>query len=98
MSTFAQILDGQVHWIFQAETMPEFAPYIVILDITNVNPQPQEGWNYDATTDTYSEAVAPATITPAVIPPTPAELTIMSALADMYVAMAALTPTTGGAS
>jgi hypothetical protein len=37
-------------------------------------------------------------VTPIVIPPTPAELTIMSALADMYVAIAALTPTVGGAS
>jgi hypothetical protein len=98
MSTFAQVLDGQVHWVFQAEIMPQFAPDIVILNITDVNPQPQEGWSYDATTDTYSEPVAPAPITPAAIPPTPAELTIMSALADMYVAIAALTPTTGGAS
>jgi hypothetical protein len=37
-------------------------------------------------------------VTSIVIPPTPAELTIMSALADMYVAISAITPTTGGAS
>jgi hypothetical protein len=89
MSTFAQILDGQVHWIFQADTQPVFAPYIVIKDITNVNPQPQEGWNYDATTNTYSEPVAATPVDPA--PPAPTleeiqanQLTLMSAVADLY--------------
>lgn len=52
---FCQILNQKAHWIFEAETRPEFAPDIVIKEITNLNPQPQEGWDYDVATDTFSE-------------------------------------------
>jgi hypothetical protein len=59
--TFAQILDGRVHWVFEANTQPVFAPYIVIKDITNVSPQPQEGWDYNSDTGTYCEHVETTT-------------------------------------
>lgn len=44
---FAQILNGKVHWIFESETQPQFAPNIQIIDITNFDPQPEEGWLWD---------------------------------------------------
>lgn len=47
MKTFAQIKDGKAHWIFQSDECPEFAPDIVIADITDVTPVPGEGWSYD---------------------------------------------------
>jgi|GEM_PF-2298111 len=54
---FCQVLNNKAHWIFQADTMPEFAPNIVIIDITNVSPQPQEGWDYNSTTNTFTAPV-----------------------------------------
>lgn len=45
MKKFAQIQDNRVHWVFEAEEMPEFAPNIVLLDITDY-PQVAEGWGY----------------------------------------------------
>lgn len=50
MKTFAQIKDGKAHWIFQGEKFPEFAPDIVIIDISSVKPAPAEGWSYDGKT------------------------------------------------
>lgn len=47
LKRFAQIQNGKVHWVFEAETCPEFAPYIVIVDITGMIPAPQEGWRYE---------------------------------------------------
>lgn len=43
---FAQILHNKVHWIFESNEKPEFAPNIILVDITNFNSQPQEGWDY----------------------------------------------------
>jgi PKD repeat protein len=56
---FCQILDNKAYWIFEADTIPEFSPDIIIKDITNVNPQPQEGWSYDSTTNTFTASVVP---------------------------------------
>lgn len=39
--------------------MPKFAPEIVIKDITDLVPQPEEGWDYDPTTDTFTAPVVP---------------------------------------
>lgn len=41
--------------------MPEFALDIVIKDITDLVPQPQEGWDYDETDGTFSK---PAPVLP----------------------------------
>ncbi|WP_088225605.1 hypothetical protein [Desulfosporosinus sp. FKB] len=50
----AQIYKGRAWWVFDADAVPMFAPDIVIKDITNLSPQPQEGWDYDSSTDTFS--------------------------------------------
>lgn len=42
---FAQIQGNRVHWVFEADEMPEFDESIVILDITDY-PQVQEGWGF----------------------------------------------------
>ncbi|WP_018306455.1 hypothetical protein [Desulfitobacterium hafniense] len=51
-----QIINGIAWWIFESEEMPEFAnvPGVVLKDITGLDPQPQEGWLYDETTDSFS--------------------------------------------
>ena len=59
MKKFAQLLYGKAHWVFEADVMPEFAPDIVLKDITDLVPQPEEGWNYDPTTDTFTAPVVP---------------------------------------
>jgi hypothetical protein len=59
MNTYCQIYNNQAWWIFQADAMPEFHPDITIIDITNVSPQPQEGWSYNSTTNTFTAPVIP---------------------------------------
>lgn len=59
MKKFAQILEGKAHWVFEAEEMPEFAPNIVLKDITDLVPQPQEGWTYDEASDTFAPPPEP---------------------------------------
>ncbi|HHY29002.1 MAG TPA: hypothetical protein GX523_20090 [Desulfitobacterium dehalogenans] len=51
-----QIVNGVAWWIFEAEEMPEFAnaPGVVLKDITDLDPQPQEGWLYNEATDSFS--------------------------------------------
>lgn len=56
MRKFVQIENKKAHWVFEAEEKPEFAPSIVMLDITgNVNIQ--EGWDYDEATGEFTEPV-----------------------------------------
>lgn len=57
-----QILNGKAHWTFEAEQCPEFAPDIVIRDIS-ANPEVQEGWSYDAETDSFSSPPVPSPVT-----------------------------------
>ena len=42
---FAQIVDDKVHWIFESEEKPVFAPYIILIDITD-REDIEEGWTY----------------------------------------------------
>lgn len=56
MKRFAQILYDKAHWIFEAGDKPEFAPDIVLVDITG-NTEVQEGWDYDSTTGVFTELV-----------------------------------------
>lgn len=90
---FAQIYNNKVHWIFEAEVMPEFAPDIVIIDITE-HPEIKEGWDYDANADSFSEPI----VQPVEQTPTLEEqvaqlqgdnLILMDVLATMYEAMLA---------
>lgn len=47
MKTFAQILDGRLHWKFKAEELPEFAPDFEAVEITDLAPMPNEGDLWD---------------------------------------------------
>jgi hypothetical protein len=53
---FAQIQNNKVHWVFEASVKPEFAPNIVIVDITD-RPDVQEGWLYAEETGEFSSPV-----------------------------------------
>ncbi|MGY3188722.1 hypothetical protein [Lysinibacillus sp. TE18511] len=50
---FAQILYSKAHWIFDAYEKPDFAPNIVLIDITERN-EIQEGWDYNANTGEFT--------------------------------------------
>lgn len=47
MKTFVQIVDGRVHWKFRSEQAPKLPAGVVLLDVTDVSPQPREGWTFD---------------------------------------------------
>jgi hypothetical protein len=51
MKSYARIDGGQVVEIFQTggNITEMFHPSLVWVDITNINPQPQEGWSYNGT-------------------------------------------------
>ena len=53
---FAQILYDKAHWIFEADEKPEFAPNIILVDITGQD-EIKEGWDYDEETRTFLEPV-----------------------------------------
>ncbi|MCS1383276.1 hypothetical protein NXZ75_13800 [Lysinibacillus sphaericus] len=57
---FAQILYDKAHWIFEADEKPEFAPNIVLVDITS-KPDVQEGWDYNRETGEFTAPVIPET-------------------------------------
>lgn len=63
MKTYAQIIDGTVHWIFNDAELPEFNPDdIYAVEITNLNPQPQVGWVYDGAEFSAPAALSIATL------------------------------------
>lgn len=47
MKKYAQIVDNKVHGVFDYEVLPEFAPNIIMVDITNLTSQPNIGDTYD---------------------------------------------------
>ena len=49
MKTFIQISPGgtTAHYKFQAESKPKWAPNIILIDVTGIKPEPQEGWAWD---------------------------------------------------
>lgn len=55
---FAQILYDRAHWIFEADEKPEFAPNIVLVDITSKS-DVQEGWDYNRETGEFTAPVIP---------------------------------------
>lgn len=57
MKKFVQILYGKAHWIFEAETKPEFSDEIVLIDITDDTTGIVEGWDYDSDTGLLTEPV-----------------------------------------
>jgi hypothetical protein len=90
MSKFCQVENNKVWWIFEADKKPEFHPLVIILDITDVNPQPKEGWNYDKATNTFSEPSASIELQQRPVTQEQIEeikanqLTLMDAIAQMY--------------
>lgn len=56
MKKFVQIESKKAHWIFESDEKPEFAPNIVLVDITG-NDDIQEGWDYDEETGVFTEPV-----------------------------------------
>ncbi|WP_039044185.1 hypothetical protein [Sporosarcina sp. ZBG7A] len=67
---YAQILHNKVHWIFESEEKPQFAPNIVLVDITD-KPDVQEGWDYDEVTGVFTQ---PIPIEPEPLEPTELEV------------------------
>jgi len=61
----------RVHWVFEAEEKPEFAPYIEIIEVPD---EVQEGWLYLVNEDEFVE--------PFDIPQPPAVEDRISALED----------------
>lgn len=58
MKKFAQILYERAHWIFEAEEKPEYAPDIVLVDITGRDAI-QEGWDYNSKTGEFTAPIIP---------------------------------------
>ena len=56
---YAQIQDNRVHWIFESEEAPEFAPYIQIVSLDGHN-EVQEGWDY--IDGVFSEHIIPFSV------------------------------------
>ncbi|MFJ8458416.1 hypothetical protein ACIQ57_04710 [Lysinibacillus xylanilyticus] len=77
---FAQILYDKAHWIFEADKKPEFAPDIVLVDITG-HDDIQEGWDYDAQT---GEFTAPVFLDPVEPSPTVEEMQAQTLLNTEY--------------
>lgn len=63
MKKFAQILYKKAHWIFEADEKPDFAPNIILVDITGRN-DIQEGWNYSSETGEFMAPVIPYPVEP----------------------------------
>lgn len=58
---FAQVLYERAHWIFEADEKPEFAPNIILVDITN-KPDVKESWDYNSETGDFTAPVIPEPI------------------------------------
>lgn len=56
---FAQIYDNKVYSIFTSKKTPVFAPNIVLVEITNLDPQPEQGWIFDVGTQTFLPPIPP---------------------------------------
>ena len=65
MKTYAQIINDKVNLItIEDDKVEELrVAGIIIIDITNIIPQPQTGWLYDSKTEIFSEPPVPSPIT-----------------------------------
>lgn len=53
--TYAQIMNGIVHWIFTSSDLPEYNENTFIaVDVTTVSPQPQIGWSAGEVSGTWT--------------------------------------------
>lgn len=65
MKRFCQIQNNVVWWIFEAEELPEFAPNIQLIDITDEKYEGiKEGWLYNEETKTFIEPQIPTPLPP----------------------------------
>ncbi|MGG0666766.1 hypothetical protein ABE042_22060 [Viridibacillus arvi] len=55
MKFFAEIDKDKIRKIYEQETKPVFAPYIELIDVTNIEPQPKERWLYNRETGLFYE-------------------------------------------
>lgn len=53
MRKYANIVNNKIHAIYKYEKLPKFAPDFIMIDITDLNPQPQVGWTYDFENKTF---------------------------------------------
>lgn len=93
MKKFVQIENKKAHWIFEAAEKPEFAPNIVLVEITGQD-HVCEGWDYDGGVFTAPVIVVPEPIDPIIPQPTNAEIqenqiVLMDVIATMYEEMLA---------
>jgi hypothetical protein len=45
---YAQIVENKVHWVFDKSKLPEWNnDHCPAIDITDLDPRPQQGWDYD---------------------------------------------------
>lgn len=58
MKKYVQILNGKAHWIFESETVPQFAPNIVLVEIPLASPV-KEGWLYNNVTGEFTAPTPP---------------------------------------
>lgn len=79
---FAQILYDKAHWIFEADEKPDFAPNIVLVDITGRH-DIQEGWDYNSETGEFTAPIVPDP-TPIEPPPTVEEMQAQTLINTEY--------------
>lgn len=86
MFTYAQILNGQVHWIMahEADLTNLYAQYfnahdVTFVDITTLVVQPEVGWSYDGTN--FTSPVVPVLTTTQINAPVLAQLSAL----DSYI-------------
>ena len=82
MKKFAQMINSKIHWIFEADEKPEFAPDIILVDITGVE-DIQEGWDYNSETGDFTPPVVPES-TPIEPAPTLEEMQAQTLLNTEY--------------
>ncbi|WP_342557584.1 hypothetical protein [Lysinibacillus sp. FSL P4-0201] len=82
MKRYAQVLWDQAHWIFEADEKPEFAPNIILVDITGRD-DIQEGWDYNNETGEFTAPVIPEP-TPIDAPPTVEEMQAQTLINTEY--------------
>lgn len=82
MKKFAQIINSKIHWIFEADEKPEFAPDIVLVDLTG-REDIQEGWFYNRETGDFTPPVVLAP-SPIEAPPSVEEMQAKTLLNTEY--------------
>lgn len=60
MRTYAEIYQGRVRAIYGGDAEPIFRRNVIqSVDITDVLPKPELGWNYDALGNTFTSSMLP---------------------------------------